>query len=85
MQNENINPGTRQNFMKAWRIRDSLEEENIINTTFQSTQKKHFEPKGQISSSPWIVFWVEVDWTNAGPHTEMRSEQATCGSMKRLH
>lgn len=51
---------------------------------FLSTEKNRLEPKGQMSSSPWTVFWVEVDWTRAGPLTEMRSESTTCGSKKML-
>ena len=40
-----INPGTRQNSMKAWRIRDTLEEENITNTTVLKHRGKSFRAK----------------------------------------
>ena len=40
-----INPGTRQNYRRAWRTRDTLEEENITNATVLKHRGKLFRAK----------------------------------------
>lgn len=45
MQSEKINPGRRQNFMKASSVRVTLGEENITNATFLKHREKSFRAK----------------------------------------